>query len=246
MQDVITGKNPVKEALKAGRAIQKVFIGKFKGIDKAVDRIIELCKEKGVPYHWSDNYTLSKYAQFHQGVVAIAEGKQYADFWDFLEIAKEKKEPPFILILDSLEDPQNFGAILRTCDAAGVHGVIIPKNRSVSLTPTVGKTSAGAMEYVKVARVANLASTINDLKEQGLWIVGIDHLGSNKMSDVDFRLPVAIVIGGENKGISHLVKSRCDFMVRIPMRGSISSLNASVAAALIMYEAYRQRAPKKF
>ncbi|MFA5103884.1 MAG: 23S rRNA (guanosine(2251)-2'-O)-methyltransferase RlmB [Candidatus Margulisiibacteriota bacterium] len=246
MQDVICGKNPVKEALKADRKISKIFIGKYKGVDKNIDKIISLAKEKRVPYHWADNYTLQKYAKFSQGVVAIAEGKSYADYHEFLADAKSKDEPPFILILDSLEDPQNFGAIVRTCDAAGVHGVIIPKNRSVSVTPTVGKTSAGAIEHVKVARVANLSSTINDLKEQGLWVVGIDHLGSNKMSEVDLKMPIAVVVGGENKGIAPLVKTRCDYIVRIPMRGKIPSLNASVAAALMLYEVYRQRLPKKF
>jgi 23S rRNA (guanosine2251-2'-O)-methyltransferase len=246
MQDVICGKNPVKEALRAGRPIQKIFIGKYKGKDNTIDKIISLAKEKGVPYHWADNFTLQKYAKFSQGVVAIASGKEYADFWEFLEIAKEKNEPPFILILDSLEDPQNLGAIIRTADAVGIHGVIIPKNRAAGVTITVAKTSAGAIEHVKVARVANLSSTINGLKEKGLWIVGIDQNGSSKMSEVDFNMPTAIVIGGENKGISPLVKSRCDFIVRIPMRGKISSLNASVAAALIMYEAYRRRMPKKF
>lgn len=246
MQDVICGKNPVKEALKAGRTIQRVYIGKYKGVDKVIDRIIDLCKEKGIHYTWADNFTLQKYAKFSQGVVAIAEAKGYSDYLEFLEDAKEKKEPPFILILDSLEDPQNFGAIIRTCDAAGVHGIIIPKNRAVGVTPTIGRTSAGAVEHVKVARVANLSSTINALKEEGLWIVGIDHLGSNKMSEVDLKMPIAIVIGGENKGITPLVKTRCDYMVRIPMRGKIPSLNASVAAALIMYEVYRSRKPSKF
>lgn len=246
MQDVICGKNPVKEALRADRPIQKIFIGKFKGKDNAIDKIISLAKEKGVPYHWADNYTLQKYAKFSQGVVAIAEGKKYADYLEFLETAKEKKEPPFVLILDSIEDPQNLGAIIRTADAAGVHGVIIPKNRAAGVTPTISKTSAGAIEHVPVAQVANLSSTINELKEQGLWIVGIDHNGSNKMSEVDFNLPVAVVIGGENKGIAPLVRSRCDFIVRIPMRGKISSLNASVAAAIMMYEVYRKRKPQKF
>lgn len=247
MQEVICGKNPVKEALRAGRPIEKIFIGKFKGVDNAIDKIIALAKEKGVPYHWADNYTLQKFAKFSQGVVAIPSGaKEYCDYREFLDIAKEKKEPAFIIILDSLEDPQNLGAILRTADAAGVHGVIIPKNRAVGVTTTVAKTSAGAVEHVKISRVANLSSTIKDLKEQGVWIVGIDHLGSNKLSEVDFNLPVAIVIGGENKGIGHLVKQHCDFMVRIPMRGKISSLNASVAAAIIMYEAYRIRKPQKF
>lgn len=246
MQDVISGKNPVKEALKAGRNISKIFIGKFKGVDKAIDKIISLAKERGIPYSWVDNYTLQKYSKFSQGIVALAERRKYSDYHEFLEDAKVKNEPPFIVILDSLEDPQNFGAIIRTCDATGVHGVIIPKNRSVSVTPTIGKTSAGAIEYVKVAQVSNLSSTINDLKEQGLWIVGIDHMGSSKMSEVDLKMPIAIVVGGENKGITPLVKSRCDFIVRIPMRGKIPSLNASVAAALILYEVYRQRLPKKF
>lgn len=246
MQDVICGKNPVKEALRAGRKIQKIFIGKYKGADKTIEKIISLAKEKGVPYHWADNYTLQKYAKFSQGVVAIAEGKQYNDYLEFLEDAKEKKEPAFILILDSVEDPQNLGAIVRTSDACGVHGIIIPKNRAAGVTQTVAKTSSGAIEHIKVARVANLSSTINDLKEKGLWIVGIDHNGSNKLSDVDLTLPVAIVIGGENKGIAPLVRSRCDFMVRIPMRGKISSLNASVAAAIMMYDVYRQRKPRKF
>lgn len=246
MHEVICGKNPVKEALRADRSIQKILIRRFKGKDSAIEKIISLAKERNIPYHFVDGYTISKYAEYSHGVVAIAEGKKYEDFWDFLEDAKKTNEQPFILILDNLEDPQNLGAIIRSADACGVNGVIIPKNRAAGVTPTVGRASSGAIEHIKIAQVANLSSTINDLKENGLWIVGIDQHGSNKLSDVDFKMPTAIVIGGENKGISPLVKTRCDFIVRIPMRGKISSLNASVAAAIIMYEVYRQRKPQKF
>lgn len=246
MLDVICGKNPVKEALRANRPIQKILIRKFKGKDSAIEKIISLAKEKKIPYHFVDGYTIAKYAEYSHGIVAIAEGKQYEDYSEFLEDAKTTGEPPFILILDNMEDPQNLGAIIRSADACGVNGVIIPKNRAAGVTPTVGRASSGAIEHVKIAQVANLSSTINDLKENNLWVVGIDQNGHNKLSDVDFKMPTAIVIGGENKGISPLVKTRCDFMVRIPMRGKISSLNASVAAAIIMYEVFRTRKPQKF
>jgi 23S rRNA (guanosine2251-2'-O)-methyltransferase len=174
-------------------------------------------------------------------VVAFAAAKEYITLEELLSISVEKGEPPLYCILDGLEDPHNLGAIMRTADAAGVHGIIIRNRREVGLTPVVAKASAGAIEYVPVARVANIAQTIEALKKKGVWVVGVEASGEIPFDKVDFKLPTAIVVGGEGAGIADLVRKKCDVLASIPMRGKISSLNASVAAALVMYEAYRQR-----
>jgi 23S rRNA (guanosine2251-2'-O)-methyltransferase len=239
----IEGKNPVLEALRSGRALNKILISKDIERHSAIAEILHLAKERKIPVEWLSPEILKTKSSTRspQGVIAYASAKEYVDVHDLLDITRSKNEPAFYVMLDGLEDPHNLGAIIRTADASGVHGVIIPQRRAVGLTGTVAKTSAGAIEYVPVARVVNLNNTIKTLKENNIWVIGIDRDGKRSFAEIDFKLPTAIVIGGEGKGISRLVKENCDEIVSIPMKGKISSLNASVAAAVTMYEVVRQR-----
>lgn len=240
---MIIGKNPVIEALKSGRDMNKILISDQ--LQNQVEReIMQMSKKKNivvqkVPKQRLDQLTKNK----HQGIIAYVSSYQYSSVDDILKAAKEKDELPFILLLDELEDPHNLGAILRTANATGAHGVIIPKRRAVDLTETVAKASAGAIEHVPVARVTNIVDTIEDLKEKGIWIVGTDEVGTEDYRTLDGSTALAIVIGNEGKGISRLVKKKCDWMIQLPMVGAITSLNASVAASLLMYEVYRKRYP---
>lgn len=179
----------------------------------------------------------------HQGVVAQVAAYEYAEVDDILTAAEKRNEAPFIILLDELEDPHNLGSILRTADAVGAHGVIIPKRRAVGLTATVAKASTGAIEYIPVARVTNLARTIDELKDRGVWIVGTDAKGKEDYRNVDGKMPIGLVIGSEGRGMGRLVKEKCDFLLHLPMQGKVTSLNASVAASLLMYEVYRKRNP---
>ncbi len=239
----IEGKNPVVEALKAGRPISKILLDKDIRGHGAAEQITGLSKSQGIEVEYVDRQTLDKQSStgMHQGVIALAAAKKYIDLRDLLAISEAKKEPALYLVLDGIEDPHNLGAILRTADATGIHGVVIRERRAVGITPAVARASAGAVEYVPVAIVANIAQTVETLKKTGVWTVGIDMAGETNFSNIDFKLPTAIVIGGEGKGLSDLVRRRCDFIASIPMKGQISSLNASVAAAVVMYEALRQR-----
>ncbi|MGA9049204.1 MAG: 23S rRNA (guanosine(2251)-2'-O)-methyltransferase RlmB [Dehalococcoidia bacterium] len=241
--DIIEGKNPVLEALKAGRPISKILLDKGIRGQGAVDQIVRLAKIKGVEIEYVDKHAMDRQSatDSYQGVMALAAAKKYVGLTDLLAISQAKKEPALYLMLDGIEDPHNLGAILRTADAAGVHGVVIRERRAVGITPAVTKASAGAVEYVPVAIVSNIAQAIEALKKNGVWAVGIDMAGETDYNLVDLRLPTAIVIGGEGRGLSDLVRKRCDFTAAIPMKGKISSLNASVAAAVVMYEAVRQR-----
>jgi len=243
MKNQIEGKNPVLEALRSGRPINKILVSKDIERHSAVAEILHLSKEKRIPIEWvsPDILKMKSSMKSHQGVIAYASAKEYVDIHDLLDITRSKNEAAFYVILDGLEDPHNLGAIIRTADAAGVHGIIIPERRAVGLTETVSKVSAGAVEYVPVARVVNINNAIKTLKEENVWIIGIDQEGKRSFTEVDFKLPTAIVIGNEGKGISRLVKENCDEVVSIPMKGRISSLNASVAAAVIVYEALKQR-----
>ncbi|NSL52610.1 23S rRNA (guanosine(2251)-2'-O)-methyltransferase RlmB [Calidifontibacillus erzurumensis] len=239
----IIGKNPVLEALKAGRDINKIWIaeGSQKG---QVQQILNLAKQRGVIVQYVPKQKIDQTVSGnHQGVAASVAAYHYAEVDDLFKAAASKKEDPFFLILDEIEDPHNLGSILRTADAAGVHGVIIPKRRAVGLTAAVAKASTGAIEHVPVARVTNLARTIEELKEKGVWIVGTDAKGTQDYRQLDGKMPLAIVIGSEGKGISRLIREKCDFLVRLPMVGKVTSLNASVAASLLMYEVYRKRHP---
>ena len=242
MSEIIAGRNPVREALRAGRPINKVVMAKGTGTGP-LSEIIMLAGERNIPVQMVDRAHLDKLnpGAPHQGVVAYAAAKEYVEVEDILEIARARGEDPFIVMLDEINDPHNLGAILRTVDAAGAHGVIIPQRRSVALTSTVAKASAGAVEYVPVARVTNLDQTIRQLKNQGIWVVGADMEGPQIHWKAKLTGPLLLVIGGEGKGIGRLIKERCDMLVRLPMAGRVGSLNASVAAALLVYEVVRQR-----
>ncbi len=237
----IFGRNPVLEALKAGTTINKLIVakGEQKG---SIQEILRLAKEQRVQVQLVERNKLDKMfaGQNHQGVAAQIATADYVDWQDMLQAAKDKGEDVLLVILDELEDPHNLGAILRSVDAVGAHGVIIPKRRAVPLTDGVAKASAGAVEHVPVARVANIAQTIDELKKRGVWVAGAS-MDGREMYGQDLKGPLALVIGSEGKGISRLVSEKCDFLVSIPMRGKINSLNASVAAGLLLYEAYRQR-----
>jgi len=238
----IEGRNPVLEALKSNRPLNKIVIanGQNEGVMK---QIFGYAKEKGIVIQEVEKSRLDAISETgaHQGVIAYTAAAEYVEVDDILNKARGRGEDPFIVILDEITDPQNLGAIIRTCDAAGVHGVIIPKRRAVGLTAVVAKASAGAIEYVPVARVANISQTIDILKKEGLWVVGTDPTGDKPYHKADFNGPIAIVIGNEGAGISRLVKENCDFVVRIPMKGKVASLNASAATALMLFEVVKQR-----
>ena len=243
MSDIIYGKNPVLEALKSGRTLNKVLIAKSSEKSEVLSEIIKLTKNKGIPFEWVDKNILDRKSSGnkHQGILAIASPKGYVEVEDLLEIAKNKGEPAFIVILDGIEDPHNLGAIIRTAEGAGAHGVVIPKRRAAPVTETVARTSAGAIEYIPVARTTNIRREVENLKEAGVWVIGVDEGAEKSYTEADFKLPTAIVIGSEGKGIAKHIKGNCELLVKIPMKGKISSLNASVAAGIIMYEVVRQR-----
>lgn len=243
--DRVEGRNPVIEALKSGREIDKILIAKGAG-EGSINKIIAIAKEKGLVVQYVERQKLNEMSETnsHQGVIALVAAYEYSTLEDILEGAKGQDEQPFILILDEIMDPHNLGSIMRTADAVGANGIIIPKRRSVGLTATVAKTSAGAIEYVPVAKVSNIAQTIDKLKDQGIWIAGADMAGEKTHFEEDFKGPIALVLGSEGQGLSRLVKEKCDFLINIPMKGKVSSLNASVAASIIMYEVFRQRQSK--
>ena len=240
-ENQLEGRNAVLEVLKSGRDIEKIIVQKG-NVEGTIRRIVGIAKEKGVVVQEVVKQKLDEMSQTknHQGVIAIVSEHEYADVEDIINSAESKGEKPFIIILDNITDPHNLGAIIRTAECAGAHGVIIPKRRSVGLTAVVGKTSAGAIEYMPVARVTNIARTIDDLKSRGIWVACAD-MGGDDYFDASLDGALALVIGSEGEGVSRLVKEKCDFTVSIPMYGKISSLNASVAAALLLYEAVRQR-----
>ena len=245
MEDKIYGINPVTEALNSGREIDKILL-QDGAKHSRLSKITAMAKEKGIIYRFVNKKKLDELAEGgnHQGVIAYAAAHTYAEVDDILHLAEEKGEAPFIVIADGLNDPHNLGSIIRTANAAGAHGVIIPKNRSVGLTSTVSKVSAGALEYTLVARVSNISSTIESLKKKGVWVAGTALEGSTVHSEADLTGALAIVIGAEGEGISRLVREKCDFLVKIPMLGQAESLNASVAAGVLLYEAVRQRQKK--
>ncbi len=241
-EEFVAGRNSVLEALKSGRPVNKVLVarGERQG---SLREIIGQARARGLVVQEVEATKLTEIAGGvrHQGVVAMVPPVAYAEVEDILAKARALGEPPFLVLLDELEDPHNLGAILRTADAAGVHGVLIPKRRSAPLSATVAKTSAGAVEYVPVARVGNVVQAIEALKQEGLWVVGADMDGEKPYYQADLKGPLLVVVGGEGRGLGRLAKEACDFVVRIPMRGRISSLNASVACSLLLYEVYRQR-----
>lgn len=245
MSGQLEGRNPVLEALRAGRAINKLLVAKGSQ-EGSIRQILALAKEQGIIVQEQDRSRLDALAEgrAHQGVIALVAAHRYYEVEEILARAKEKGEDPLVLILDGIEDPQNLGSLLRTADAVGAHGIIIPERRAVGLTETVAKVSAGAVEYVPVARVTNTARTLDELKEQGFWVVGTHQDAKELYHQARLTGPLAVVIGSEGKGIGRLVAEKCDFMVRLPMLGNVTSLNAAVAGAILLYEIRRQRDAK--
>lgn len=240
--DKLEGRNPVLEALKAERTIDKLLVQKGR-IEGSILQIIAMAKEKGIVVLEVEKSKLDELssAGSHQGIIAYVSQYNYVEVEDILDNAKKKDEQPFIVILDEITDPHNLGSVLRSANASGVHGVIIPKRRAVGLSSVVAKSSAGAIEYVPVAKVSNIVQTIEYLKKQNIWVVGTDADGEKVHYESDLKGPIAIVIGSEGEGIGRLVKETCDYLVKIPMKGEITSLNAGVAAAILMFEVVRQR-----
>lgn len=239
---IIEGRNAVIEALRAGTAVDKIYIAKGE-TDATLGHIASTARNKGIVVVEADRRKLDAMSvtHAHQGVVAVAAVREYASVADILQAARDKGEAPLVVVCDELSDPHNLGAVIRTAEAAGAHGVIIPKRRSAGLTAIVAKTSAGAVSYLPVARVANLTALLKELKEEGLWVFGTAADGATSLYQADLKGPAAIVIGSEGDGMSRLVREQCDFLVSIPMRGQVNSLNASAAAAVVLYEAVRQR-----
>lgn len=239
MANMIFGRNPVIEALKSGRDIEKILLASSEG---SAAKIAAIAKERGIPVMRAERKLLDKLSggSAHQGVCAYTAAYGYSELDDILFKAETAGEEPFLIILDDIEDPHNLGAIMRTAECAGAHGIIVPKRNACGLTETVAKTSAGAIEYMPCVRVTNLARTINELKEKGFWVAACD-MGGTEYYKADLKGKLAVVIGSEGYGLSKLVKENCDFIVSMPMLGKITSLNASNAAAVLMYEVRRQR-----
>lgn len=240
-QDLLIGRNAIAEAIRAGREIDTLFVARGEK-NGAVGNVIAMCREKGVTVKEVDRKKLDFMCggENHQGAAAFVASHEYATVDDIFNLAKERNEQPFVVVLDEVEDPHNLGAIIRTAELAGVHGIIIPKRRSASLSYAVGKTSAGALEYMPVARVANLAAAIDELKSRGCWIYGADMSGTD-CREMKIDGAVALVIGSEGSGLGRLVKEKCDFLLSLKQKGKINSLNASVAAGILMYEIMYQR-----
>lgn len=239
---IIEGRNAVLEALRVGTALDKVYLAKG-DVDAALGHIASKARQAGAVVVECDRRKLDAMSQTHahQGVIAMAAVREYAEVDDILAAAADKGEPPLVVVCDELSDPHNLGAVIRTAECAGAHGVIIPKRRSAGLTAVVAKTSAGAVSYVPVARVPNLTACLKELKDKGLWVYGATAQGDTSLYDADLKGPAAIVIGSEGDGMSRLVEETCDVRVSIPMKGRLNSLNASAAAAILLYEAVRQR-----
>lgn len=241
MSEQIEGRNAVLEAFRSGRPIDKLYV--LDGCqDGPIRTIVREAKKHDTIIQFVDKERLAQLSETgkHQGVIAHAAAYEYAEVEDMLELAKERGEDPFLILLDNIEDPHNLGAIIRTANLAGAHGVIIPKRRAVGLTATVAKTSAGALNYTPVAKVTNLVKTMEELKEKGLWFVCAD-MGGESMYQLNLKGPIGLVIGNEGEGVGRLVRETCDFVASIPMKGDIDSLNASVAAGVLAYEIVRQR-----
>jgi 23S rRNA (guanosine2251-2'-O)-methyltransferase len=244
--DKIIGINPVLEALRTGRPIRRILIAEHRRRDRDVQTIMKLARERGAEVRFTGREALNREVPGvqHQGIVAYASAKQYATLDDIFRLPADRGQVPLYLVLDGVEDPRNLGAILRTADAAGVHGVVIPERRAAGLTETVAKTAAGALEHVPVVKVTNIANTLEAFKKAGVWIAGAEAGGDMLYWEADLARPTALVLGGEDRGVRRLVRERCDYLVSLPLLGSISSLNVSVAAGILLYEALRQRSRK--
>ena len=244
--DQIEGRNSVLELLESGKDVNKIFVtrGEKHG---SINKILRIAKERKIIVVEKDKKQMDEMAQEenYQGVIAIVPPFEYVEISDILDVAKERNEDPFVIVLDGIEDPHNLGSIIRTAETAGVHGVIIPKRRAVSVNSTVNKASAGAVEHMKIARVTNISDAIEELKQAGLWVCGTAVDTNKYYYNQDLTGPLAIVIGNEGKGIGEKVKKNCDFLVKIPMKGKVQSLNASVSTGIVVYEAVKQRIRKE-
>ena len=241
MPDLIYGRHPVLEALRAGEKVQRVLVAKGAQTGGAVADILTLAEERGVRVAWVDRRELDRLGGVHQGVAAELPSHRYADVEDILAHAAARGEPPLVLALDAVQDVHNLGSLLRTADVVGAHGVILPSHRAAGITPTVRKASAGAVAHLPVAQVTNLSRTLADLKRNGLWAVGLDMAGQQAYDSFDWRLPTVLVVGSEGRGLGRLVAQTCDVLVHLPMRGHVDSLNAAVAGSIVLYHAWRAR-----
>ncbi len=241
--DKIIGINPVVEALRAGRPVRRLLIAEQRRQDRELQTVLRLARERGTEVRFVGRESLNRETAGanHQGVVAFAAAMQYASFDGILRIPAERRQVPLFLVLDGVEDPRNLGAIIRTAEAAGVHGIVIPERRAAGLTATVAKTAAGALEHVAVAKVTNIVASLEELKRAGVWIAGAEAGGGPLYWDIDLARPTALVLGGEDRGVRRLVRERCDYIVSLPSFGKIGSLNVSVAAGILLYEVLRQR-----
>jgi 23S rRNA (guanosine2251-2'-O)-methyltransferase len=246
-KEKIFGINPVIEALKSGRPVQRLLIAEHRKADKDVSEIIRLAKSNNIEIRAVTRDVLNREAPqgVHQGVIAFAAAREYVSLDAILKIPAERGQTPLFLILDGVEDPRNLGAILRTAEAAGVHGVIVPERRAAGLTEAVAKSAAGAIEYVPVVKVVNIVHTIEEFKKNGIWMAAAEADSDTRYWDADFNRPLALVLGGEDRGVRRLVKEHCDYVVSLPLMGKISSLNVSVAAGVMLYEVLRQRRGKE-
>ncbi len=242
-EEVVYGRNAVLEALRGRRPVRKLLVAEGVHATGALAALLRQAEASGLPVQHVPRQTLDRLAgtTHHQGVAALAAAYPYSSVAEILAEAGRRGEEPLLLVLDSIQDPQNFGSLLRTAEAVGAHGVIIPKHRAAGLTAGVAKASAGAIEHLRTAQVTNLPRALVELKEQGVWVVGLDMAGERAFDEADLALPIALVVGSEGKGLGRLVKEKCDFTVRLPMRGQVASLNAAVAGAIVLYEAWRQR-----
>jgi 23S rRNA (guanosine2251-2'-O)-methyltransferase len=240
---VIWGRNPVVEALRAGKAVERLYLAEGIRPNPVVDEISRRARALRVQTQYLDRRALDRMADGanHQGIVAEVEEFEYADLDDLLRRAAAAGEPPMLLLLDSLQDPQNLGSLIRTAEGVGAHGIVLPRHRSVGVTAAVAKASAGAVEHVAVARVTNLSQAIEELKAQGIWVVGLDSSGKQSYDHADYSVPFALVVGAEGSGLHRLVAERCDLLVRLPMRGRIASLNAAAAGSIVLYHAWQSR-----
>ena len=242
MNQLIYGRNPVLEALRSNRRIERILLARGVKRSGAIERILARAQERGIPVEWVERAALDRMAASHQGVAAEVAPFRYADVAEMLALAKRHGELPLLLALDHIQDVHNLGALIRTAEAVGVHGVIIPERRAAGITPAVFKTSAGAVAHLPVAQVTNLARTLRELKEAGLWIVGLDMAAEQDYDTLDWAMPVCIVVGSEGEGLHRLVRETCDLLVRLPMRGKVASLNAAVAGSIVLYTAWRHGA----
>ena len=241
---VIFGRRVVGEALRAGRTVRRVYLGSKPGPESPLAEIERLARRQHVPLQVLERRALDRLAGHqanHQNVVAEVLDYEYAEVDDLLAVAGARNEKPLLLALDQLQDPQNLGSLIRTAEACGVHGIILPRHRAVGVTPAVEKASAGAIAHLKVAEVPNLNRLAEDLKKQGIWVVGLDEEGDTPLENVDATLPLCIVVGSEGKGISRLLREKCDLIVKLPMRGQVASLNAAVAGSIVLYDLFRRR-----